>query len=140
MKRPQWLALLLVLVSASELGCRHSHPSASARGQEGAPASQPPIPSSSLVAAESHDPPPRPLRRCFPNRPPWEEAPVADLLDGAGKLFDADDFDGALACSEEAARQAPRSVEAHHDRAAALLHLGRIEEARDALALALSLD
>jgi tetratricopeptide (TPR) repeat protein len=140
MKRPQWLALLLVLVSAPGLGCRHSHPSASGQGQEGAPAPQTPIPSSSLVAAESHDPPPRPLRRCFPNRPPWEEAPVADLLDGAGKLFDADDFDGALACSEEAARQAPRSVEAHHDRAAALLHLGRIEEARDALALALALD
>jgi tetratricopeptide (TPR) repeat protein len=86
------------------------------------------------------DPAPRPLRRCFPDRPAWEEGAVADLLDRAGKLFDADDFAGALACSEEAARQAPRSVEAHHDRAAALLHLGKTDDARDALALALALD
>ena len=140
MKRAQSLALLLVLVGASELACRHSNRSASSRGYEGAAPSLPAIPSSRLASEESHDPPPRPLRRCFANRPPWEEAPVADLLDGAGKLFDADDFDGALACAEEAARQAPRSVEAHHDRAAALLHLGRIDEARDSLALALALD
>jgi tetratricopeptide (TPR) repeat protein len=68
------------------------------------------------------------------------EAPVAALLDRAGELFDADRFDDALACAEEAARQAPGSVEAHHDRAAALVHLGRMDEARDAIALALALD
>ena len=46
---------------------------------------------------------------------------------------------GALACAEEAARQAPRSVEAHHNRAIALMRLDRLDEARDALALALAL-
>ena len=35
--------------------------------------------------------------------------------------------------------QAPRSVEAHHNRAVALLHLDRLDDARDALALALAL-
>jgi predicted Zn-dependent protease with MMP-like domain len=54
-------------------------------------------------------------------------------------MFDAADFDVALACAEEAARQAPRSVEAHHNRAVALLRLDRVDEARDALTLALTL-
>jgi tetratricopeptide (TPR) repeat protein len=99
------------------------------------------LPASNLVAsASSEEPPPRPLRRCFSNLPAWEDPSVSELLDRAGDLFDAEDFAGALACSEEAARQAPRSVEAHHDRAAALLHLGRADEARDALLLALSLN
>jgi Flp pilus assembly protein TadD/predicted Zn-dependent protease with MMP-like domain len=80
------------------------------------------------------------LRRCFPDQPAWSDAPVSDLLDRAGNLFDRDDFGGALACAEEAARAAPRSVEAHHDRAASLLHLGRLDEARDALSFAMALD
>jgi tetratricopeptide (TPR) repeat protein len=81
----------------------------------------------------------RALRRCFPQRPAWDDAPVADLLDRAADLFDAADYEGALVCAEEAARQAPRSVEAHHNRAVALLHLERLDEARDAFALALAL-
>ena len=35
------------------------------------------------------EPPPRPLRRCFPAQPAWVDAPVADLLDHAAELFDA---------------------------------------------------
>jgi tetratricopeptide (TPR) repeat protein len=85
------------------------------------------------------EPPPRPLRRCFPEQPAWIDAPVANLLDRAADLFDAGDYPGALVCAEEAARQAPRSVEAHHNRAVALVHLDRLDEARDALALALAL-
>ena len=85
------------------------------------------------------EPPPRPLRRCFPDAPSWVDAPVAALLDRAAEMFDGADYEGALACAEEAARQAPRSVEAHHNRAVALLHLDRLDEARDALALALAL-
>ncbi len=46
---------------------------------------------------------------------------------------------GALACAEEAARQAPRSIEAHHDRAAALLRLGRVDDAREAVTLVLAM-
>src|SRR5450432_2928563 len=41
--------------------------------------------------------------------------------------------------SRSCGRQAPRSVEAHHNRAVALLHLERLDEARDAFALALAL-
>src|SRR4051794_33017767 len=85
------------------------------------------------------EPPPRPLRRCFPDAPSWVDAPVAALLDRAAEMFDGADYEGALACAEEAARQAPRSVEAHHNRAVALLHLDRLDDARDALALALAL-
>jgi tetratricopeptide (TPR) repeat protein len=98
------------------------------------------IPPSSVATPALDEPAARELRRCFPDQPAWSDAVVSDLLDRAGDLFDRDDFGGALACAEEAARAAPRSVEAHHDRAAALLHLGRLDEARDALALALALD
>jgi tetratricopeptide (TPR) repeat protein len=89
--------------------------------------------------ASPTEPPPRPLRRCFPDSPSWVDAPVAALLDRAAEMFDTSDYEGALACAEEAARQAPRSVEAHHNRAVALLHLDRLDDARDALALALAL-
>src|SRR6478672_3837652 len=70
-------------------------------------------------SADPAEPPPRPLRRCFPGQPAWVDAAVADLLDHAADLFDAGDYTGALACAEEAARQSPRSVEAHHNRAVA---------------------
>jgi len=85
------------------------------------------------------EPPPRPLRRCFPDQPAWIDAPVGRLLDKAAEMFDDADYAGALACAEEATRQAPRSVEAHHNRALALVRLDRLDEARDALALALAL-
>jgi tetratricopeptide (TPR) repeat protein len=81
----------------------------------------------------------RPLRRCFPEIPTWSDPQVLDLLDRATAYQEDDDFDGVLACAEEAARQAPRSVEAHHNRALAFMRLGRFDEARDALALALAL-
>src|SRR4051794_25928569 len=88
---------------------------------------------------EPSEQPPRPLRRCFPEQPAWVDAPVADLLDKAALLFDKGDYTGTLACAEEAARAAPRSVEAHHNRAIALMRLERLDEARDALELALAL-
>lgn len=136
MRARGWALGFLVIgaVSCRSGATRSSH----ARGA--VMAASPSIPSSSILNSEAEDPPPRPLRRCYGDQPAWTEAPVSDLLDRAGALFDGDDFVGALACAEEAARQAPQSVEAHHDRAAALLHLGRIEEARDALALALALN
>jgi tetratricopeptide (TPR) repeat protein len=113
---------------------------AASAARPAAPASAPPAGGGDKAgdkpAAEA---PPRELRRCFPDRPSWVDAPVAPLLDRAADLFDAADYEGALACAEEAARQAPRSVEAHHDRAVALLHLDRVDDARDALALALAL-
>ncbi len=93
----------------------------------------------SKAASEAAETPPRPLRRCFPEQPSWVDAAVGTLLDRAADLYEAADFTGALACAEEAARQAPRSVEAHHNRAIAFVRLERMDEARDALALALAL-
>jgi tetratricopeptide (TPR) repeat protein len=141
------ITLFLVLATA---GCQ-KHPAsgtgasaAAANGDAGgAPAravvaaTEAPPPGANKAAAP--EPPTRPLRRCFPLRPAWDDAAVADLLDRAADLFDAGDYQGALVCAEEAARQAPRSVEAHHNRAVALLHLERLDEARDAFALALAL-
>ena len=103
-----------------------------------APACPPPA-AAPVAKSDPADPPPRPLRRCFPEQPAWVDAPVADLLDKAADLFDKGDYAGTLACAEEAARAAPRSVEAHHNRAIALMRLDRLDEARDALELALAL-
>ena len=150
----QFFPLILGVCAAgtSGAGCHGRGPSGapalsapvSARNQSG-PSSLSPAqtPSREGVAEDgqvAEAPPPRPLRRCFESLPAWVDPPVSDLLDRAGALFDGGDFAGALACAEEAARQAPRSVEAHHDRAAALVHLDRLEDARDALAVALALD
>jgi tetratricopeptide (TPR) repeat protein len=95
--------------------------------------------SARMLKREGATPEIRPLRRCFPELPAWVDLQVDDLLDRAGAYQDDDDFQGVLACAEEAARQAARSVEAHHNRALALMRLGRFEEARDALALALAI-
>jgi Flp pilus assembly protein TadD/predicted Zn-dependent protease with MMP-like domain len=84
---------------------------------------------------------PRPLARCFPGDTGLEGTrPLGTLLGHAAERFDHEDYQTALACAEEAARLEPRSVEAHHDRAAALLELGRREEAQAAFARALALD
>jgi Flp pilus assembly protein TadD/predicted Zn-dependent protease with MMP-like domain len=118
-------------------GCR-SHPP-SITTEKSPPPAATCAPVSQGDMPKDPEPPPRPLRRCFEDVPPWVDSAVALLLDRAGENLDRNDPDGALACAEEAARQAPRSVEAHHDRGVALIRLGRFEEARDALALALSI-
>ena len=135
MNRAALFALGVWLV-ASAAACRRRTPQATCPST---PAASPVAAAPAPAKADSSEPPPRPLRRCFPDQPAWVDAAVADLLDRAADLFDAGEYTGALACAEEAARQAPRSVEAHHNRAVALLHLDRLEEARDALTLALAL-
>jgi Flp pilus assembly protein TadD/predicted Zn-dependent protease with MMP-like domain len=127
------LGMLLIATACQKPSGNSPAPRAGAAPTAPKPVAAEPAPK---AAAET---PPRPLRRCFPERPAWVDAPVADLLDRAADLFDEGDYAGALGCAEEGARQAPRSVEAHHNRAIALLHLDRLDEARDALALALAL-
>jgi predicted Zn-dependent protease with MMP-like domain/Flp pilus assembly protein TadD len=144
-----WVPGAAIGLSLAMAGCAKHQPSAevpdvAARADAGtgsAPASPPAAeaPGSAYNKALAPEPPTHPLRRCFPLRPAWDDAAVADLLDRAADLFDTGDYQGALVCAEEAARQAPRSVEAHHNRAVALLHLERYDEARDAFALALAL-
>ena len=151
----------IVAASLTGLGCQRPRLAARAEAAHqapvvaltpGFPAPVPPAaaatasPTSPAAAAASAakstapaEPPPRPLRRCFAEAPSWVDAPVTVLLDRAAAMFDGSDYEGALACAEEAARQAPRSVEAHHNRAIALVHLDRLDDARDALALALAL-
>lgn len=91
------------------------------------------------MAAAHAEPPP--LVRCFQGDTALDGIrPLATLLEHAAERFDHGDYQAALACAEEAARLEPRSVEAHHDRAAALLELGRKEEARAAFTRALALD
>src|SRR4051794_14543779 len=111
------LCLIWLAVGGGGVACRARPHRPAAPAQAAGPA----IPPSSSATTTPEEPPARPLRRCFPDQPAWSEAMVSDLLDRAGMLFDSDDFTGALACAEEAARQAPRSVESHHDRAAALI-------------------
>jgi Flp pilus assembly protein TadD/predicted Zn-dependent protease with MMP-like domain len=118
-------------------GCRSRHQAPPLTTSKAMATTLPPA--AACPPAKDTEPPPRPLRRCFEDVPPWVDSPVGMLLDRAGEDLDRSDADGALACAEEAARQAPRSVEAHHDRAVALIRLGRLDEARDSLSLALAL-
>ncbi|HXU03971.1 MAG TPA: tetratricopeptide repeat protein [Polyangia bacterium] len=141
MKRAAVIACLAITTAA---GCRTRAPKNETPPEpvsSTAPVSTAPAGgrSCSGPASDANEPPPRPLRRCFPDRPAWLDAPVASLLDRAAEMFDDGDYAGALACAEEAARQAPRSVEAHHNRAISLMRLERLDEARDAIALALAL-
>src|SRR4051794_3057966 len=90
------VVLFACLVVASAAGCR----SRSAGGQEmsrsrpvvtsqpGAVATATPARSCGAPATDATEPPPRPLRRCFPDRPAWLDAPVGALLDRAAELFD----------------------------------------------------
>jgi len=134
-------ALLACLVFATAGGCLRKIGAKAelAASTSSRPPASPQPGKSCGGTAEANEPPPRPLRRCFEDRPAWVDAPVGLLLDRAAELFDDSDYAGALACAEEAARQAPRSVEAHHNRAISLMRLDRLDEARDAIALALAL-
>src|SRR3954470_15329000 len=85
--------------------------------------------------------PTRPLKRCFEEDSSGDPArPLEALLDRAADRYDHGDFTTSLVCAEEAARVEPRSVEAHHDRAAALQEIGRLDEAESAFTRALALD
>ena len=133
-------ALFASLVAVAGCGRARAVGAAVAPGAEG-PRPRPRRSACSPTGPEAgafREPPPRPLRRCFEDLPAWADAPSRRCWIAPPTLR-RDDYDGALACAEEAARQAPRSVEAHHDRAVALIQLARFDEARDALSLALSL-
>jgi Flp pilus assembly protein TadD/predicted Zn-dependent protease with MMP-like domain len=83
----------------------------------------------------------RPPRRCFADdSSAAPDRSLESLLDRAADRYDDGDYEVALLCADEAARQAPRSIEAHHNRAAALAQLGRLDEARTAFTRALALD
>jgi predicted Zn-dependent protease with MMP-like domain/Flp pilus assembly protein TadD len=137
------IALLCVGLCAGSPGCR---PQAAHTPVAAPPAAAAPVedlPRAAMRPAENKAPlpDPRPLVRCFAGddgiSPP---RPLEALLDRAADLFEGADFPGSLACAEEAARAEPRSVEAHHDRAAALQELRRFAEAQDAFSRALALD
>jgi tetratricopeptide (TPR) repeat protein len=134
--RPLLTFALSAATASVGAGCRRAHDPPPVRETVSPPSSIQVMPRPSPAREVSDI---RALRRCFPEIPTWSDPQVLDLLDRATAYQEEDDFDGVLACAEEAARQAPRSVEAHHNRALAFMRLGRFDEARDALALALAL-
>lgn len=74
----------------------------------------------------------------MPRSRPRTPAPQLDaILDRAADAFDQEQFAAALARAEEALALAPRSAEALHFKAAALVELERTEEAREFYAQAL---
>jgi tetratricopeptide (TPR) repeat protein len=87
-------------------------------------------------AADELGPDGRPVVPC----PLGERWDLDAALDRSTALYEEGDVATSLACAELAARIAPRSVEAHHDRAIALAALGRLDEARQAFTLALAID
>jgi predicted Zn-dependent protease with MMP-like domain len=65
---------------------------------------------------------------------------VEGLLDEASARYERGDMTGALASADAAVAKAPRSVPAHHYRAAALAEMGLLEEAAQAYERALGFD
>lgn len=64
----------------------------------------------------------------------------SDRLDEAAKALDARQYDVALSCAEDELLEDPESALAEQDRGAALLALGRLDDARLAYTHALALD
>jgi Flp pilus assembly protein TadD len=146
MSRPLGRAVGLLLLAA----CSRTPPSspvatgappASAAARTNAPASttHAPIPADPAIRAPAPPAPkirPRPTP-CLPDEP--FAAPSA-LAEEASAALSAGKDDRALACAEEALRIAPRLVPALAARGSALAELGRVEEARLALARAVAID
>ena len=72
--------------------------------------------------------------------PPSPDAALERLLREAADCFDHDDMPGALRAADAAVTHAPRSVPALHYRAAALVELGRLDDAAEAYERALGFD
>lgn len=71
---------------------------------------------------------------------PSDEGRLGLLLDEAGRQLEAQAWADAFTCADMAADLAPRSIEAHHLRAAILAGAGHDERAAVAYGLALALD
>ena len=69
-----------------------------------------------------------------------DDARLDALLDEAGRQLEAQAWADAFTCADMAADRAPRSIEAHHQQAAALAGAGRDQDAALAYGIALALD
>ncbi len=73
-------------------------------------------------------------------RQPQTDPQLEALLEQAGRAFDRGDLTATLGHADAAIARAPRSVEAYHYRAAALVECGLLNEAAEAYDRALGLD
>ncbi len=99
-----------------------------------------PSPSSSRArepASTGREPAPPPLVRCLRG---GRTGPPQSLVTRGEEALRRGDAPRALACAEEALRASPRLLSGLSCRAAALVGLGRLEEARTAYARALAVD
>lgn len=115
------------------------------RGDRPAPRSEPPPPVQAAPAAAPRPVPEAPgplVGTCAAAEAPApsEEAALDALLDAADRLLETGAWADAFTCADMAADRAPRSIEAHHLRAAALAGAGHDAEAAVAYDLALALD
>lgn len=78
-------------------------------------------------------------RRPAPEKP-LELCPATDALAAARAFYDEEKFEQALACSARACADSPDAADAHSERAADLVALGRYPDAQLAFARALALD
>lgn len=131
----------LVLATLAALACH--------RTSAATPPAAPEPPALTSVASPSPAMPSRPSTPSEPRAPspacvagtaPGEPVPVDRLVERAADEFNAGHFDRTLDCAMEAIRADPATVAAHHYRAAALVELGRYEEARLAYSHAMALD
>ncbi len=163
-----WFCRCLTLVAClwASAGCRRSSappPTQVVSFDAGLPtptvAEKPVSPAPSKPPESTQAKSPEPLKRCFGEdsalSPPRSIQALLDraaerleqaaeqprvCVDKASAADPSRPFREALACTEEALRQDEQSVEAHHNRALALIGLDRKEEAQRALTHAIALD
>jgi predicted Zn-dependent protease with MMP-like domain len=123
------IALLLALASCSRGNASRTPPPNGPAAGAAHPAPQ--APAGSQLAT---------IRQPTPRCAVRADAPPQLAVTRAGFELERGEHERALACAELALRSAPRLVAALHQRAAALVALGHIEDARLAYAQALAVD
>lgn len=132
------LAAALALAACQQAQASRPPPAVAQAVASAAPDSHP-----GARAALTKDDPTGPTRRHLPPAPekPLELCPArGDPLVQARAFYDHDQFELALSCSARACADAPDSADAHAERAADLVALGKYDEAQLAFARALALD
>lgn len=136
-RRPPFTLALALSFALAASACRRPAPAAP-------PAPEPRAAPPPAAERPASAPPPSPsqLSQVQPPPPPCARGrlPAPALAARSTEAFRRGDFPRALSCADAALELAPRDVPALHGRAAALVGLGRLDEARLAFAQALAVD
>ncbi|MHB8417733.1 MAG: metallopeptidase family protein [Myxococcales bacterium] len=132
---------LAAATSALLLSCHAPRPGgATAPQREGPTVSRVHLTTPAAPGSAAEPPHREPGHPACPAPAPAASSRADDYLDASEHAFDARNYDLALACAEEALLEDPESPAALHERAADLVALDRLDDARVAFTHALAVD